>query len=286
MIIIFSNYITYITIFLISSLLFARYYKVASQKSKKDGALTVLLEQIAGVFCILLIPLFEFKISQDIRVYILLLLSVIFYAINDRINTKIRRNLEISIVAILRQLSSIFLIFLGLIFFKEEFILTKFIGSFLIIFSNVLVFLDKDKLKINRDIIFGILANICISMAMFLDINISKSFTLPLYIWATLIFPSILIFFVERLKICDIIGEYKSGEKKAIIITGVSWGVMIFSQLRAYQLGQVTKVAPLCALSIIINVIAGILLFGEKENIIKKIIASILIVFSLILINL
>lgn len=244
-----------------------------------------MLEQIAGISCILLIPLFEFKVSTDIRVYILLGLSVIFYAINDRINTKIRKNLEISIVTILRQLSSVFIIFLGLIFFKEEFVLNKFIGSFLIIFSNILVFLNKEKLTLSRDVIFGILANICISMAMFLDINISKSFTLPLYIAITLIIPSFLIFFVERLRIHDIMLEYKTGEKKAIFLTSISWGIMVFSQLRAYQLGQVTTVAPLCALSIIINVIAGILFFGEKDNMLKKIIASILIVFSLILIG-
>ncbi len=282
---IFNNYITYIIIFLIASLLFARYYKVSATKAKKDGALTVLLEFQAGLISLFLIPFFEFKISHDIRVYILLGLSVIFYAINDRINTKIRKSLEISIVTILRQLSSVFMIFFGLIFFKEEFILQKFIGSLLIIFSNVLVFWDKDKIKINRDVVFGIFANICVSMAMFLDVNISKGFNLPLYIGITLIIPSILIFLVERIKICDIIGEYKFGEKKAIILTSISWSIMVFSQLRAYQLGQVTIVAPLCALSVIINVIAGILFFSEKENILKKIISAILITISVILIS-
>lgn len=280
-----NNYITYIIIFLIASLIFARCYQISASKAKKDGALTVLLELQAGLFSLFLIPFFEFKISHDIRVYILLGLSVIFYAINDRINTKIRRNLEISIVTILRQLSSVFMIFLGLIFFKEEFIIQKFIGSLLIIFSNVLVFWDKNKIKINRDVIFGILANICVSVAMFLDVSISKQFNLPLYIGITLLTPSILIFFIERIKICDIISEYKFGEKKAIILTSISWSIMVFSQLRAYQLGQVTIVAPLCAISVIINVIAGILFFSEKENILKKIISAILIIISVILIS-
>ena len=72
---------------------------------------------------------------------------------------------------------------------------------------------------------------------------------------------------------------------KAIIITALSWGTMIISQLRAYELQKVSIVAPLCALTVILNVIVGYLFLKEKDSMIKKMIAAFLIIISIILIK-
>lgn len=60
---------------------------------------------------------------------------------------------------------------------------------------------------------------------------------------------------------------------------------MIVAQLRAYQLGNVTVIAPLCALTVMLNVIVGYLFLKERDNLLKKIIAAILIIISIILIK-
>ncbi len=77
-----------------------------------------------------------------------------------------------------------------------------------------------------------------------------------------------------------------TGNKKAIILTALSWGVMIVVQLRAYQLGNITVVAPLCALTVMLNVIVGYLFLKERDNLLRKIISAILIIISIILIKL
>ena len=76
-----------------------------------------------------------------------------------------------------------------------------------------------------------------------------------------------------------------TGNKKAIILTALSWGVMIVVQLRAYQLGNITVVAPLCALTVMLNVIVGYLFLNERDNLIRKIISAILIIISIVLIK-
>ena len=121
---------------------------------------------------------------------------------------------------------------------------------------------------------------------MFTDVNISDNFNLPFYVALTLIIPSMLIMIAERIKPSEIKDEIVNGNKKAILITGVSWGIMIVAQLRAYQLGNVSVVAPLCALTVITNVIIGYLFLKEKESLLKKLIAAILIIISIILIRL
>ena len=97
--------------------------------------------------------------------------------------------------------------------------------------------------------------------------------------------PSILIFIFERIKFSELKKEFLEGNKKAIFITAISWSFSIIAQLRAYQLGDVGVVAPLCALTVILNVIVGYFTLKEKDNILKKIVAALLIVFGVVLIR-
>ena len=228
---------------------------------------------------------FEIKFPTDIKVYIFLGLSIIFYAISDRLNTTVRSGIEASTYSMIKQLSTVFMIFAGLIFFKEPFILTKFIGAILIILSNVLIFYKKQDGKPNKYIILGIIANIFFTIALFFDVNISDNFNLPFYVAITLGIPAILIFIFERIKFSDIKNEFKNGNKKSILITAITWSLAITVQLRAYQLGNVSVVAPLCSLTVILNVLVGYFLLKERENIPKKIIAAILIILGIILIR-
>jgi len=108
---------------------------------------------------------------------------------------------------------------------------------------------------------------------------------MPIYVALTLIVPSLLIFFIERIKLKDIISEFKDGDKKSIIIVCCSWGIMIITMLRAYQFGNVTVVVPLCALTVILNAIVGYFFLNEKDNLLRKIIAAVLIIISIILIK-
>ena len=115
-----NNWILYVFFYLILATIFTQFYKVATKTLTKSGALTVLLELLATVFILLLCPFFEMKFPNDSKVYILLGLSIIFYAITDRVNTTVRSGIEASTFSMLKQLSTTFMIFAGLLFLKEE----------------------------------------------------------------------------------------------------------------------------------------------------------------------
>lgn len=279
------NWIIFVILYLILVVIYDQFYKISTKKLTKPGALTILLQVIGALAVLLVSPLFEIKFPTDIKVYIFLGLALIFYSISDRLNTTVRTGIEASTFSIIRQLSTVFMIFAGIIFLKEPFIVNKLIGAILIITSNILIFYKKGEAKLNKYIILGILANICYTIALFLDVNISNNFNLPFYITISLGIPAILISIIEKIKISDIKNEFINGNKKAICITGITWSLSILAQLRAYQLGDVSVVAPLCALSVILNVIFGYLFQNEKENLTKKIIAALLIILGIILIK-
>ena len=279
------NWIVFVILYLILVVIYNQFYKISTKKLTKPGALTVLLQIIGALAVLLVSPLFEIKFPADIKVYVFLGLALIFYSISDRLNTTVRAGLEASTFSMIKQLSTVFMIFAGLIFLKEPFVINKFIGAILIIASNILIFYKKGEGKPNKYIILGIIANICYTIALFLDVNISNNFNLPFYITISLGIPAILIAIIEKIKITDIKNEFINGNRKAICVTGITWSLSILVQLRAYQLGEVSVVAALCALSVILNVIFGYFFQNEKENLTKKIIAALLIILGIILIK-
>ena len=280
-----NNWLLYVILYLFFATVFTQSYKVATKSLKKAGALTVILQTTAGLTALLLCPFFEFKFPTDIRIYTLLGISIIFYAITDRINTTVRSGIEASTFSVLKQLSTTFMIIAGLVFLKEEFVITKFIGAMLIIFSNVLIFYNKGEMKFNTYVLLGIIANISFTIALFLDVNISENFNLPIYVAMTIIIPAVLISIFERISPKDIKEEFVNGNKKAMLLTGTTWGISIVTSLRAYQLGNVTIIAPLCALTVMLNVIVGYLFLKERDHLVRKIISAILIIISIILIK-
>lgn len=279
------EWLIFVILYLFFYVIFNQTYKMATKSLTKPGALTILLQLISSLSILLLIPFFEMKIPNDPKIYLFLGLSIIFYTISDRVNTTVRSGIEASTFSVITQLSTVFMIVAGVLFFKEPFVLNKFIGAILIVFSNVLIFFKKGNGKPNKYVLLGIFANVCFSIALFLDVNNSDKFNLPIYVALTLGIPTILIAIFEKIKFSDIKEEYKNGNKKAILITAITWSLSIVAQLRAYQLGEVSIIAPLCALSVILNVIVGYFFLKEKDDMFKKIIAALLIILGIILIK-
>ncbi len=282
---IFCDWKFYVIIYILLSALFNQSYKKTTNNMKNPGALTILIQLIAASFCIFLIPFFELKFPKDYKTYIFLLLAIIFYTLNNRLSTTSRSGVDASIYSVIKQLANVFMIFFGILIFKEKFMLNKFLGSFLIISSNVLVLYKKGKFVFNKYVLFGVIANVCMAIGMMIDVNYSLEFNLPIYVLAILIIPSIIIFLIERIKIKDIINEYKKNNRFNIFITSFLWCFMFILKIKAYQLGNITLVAPLTSLSVMLTVLFSYLFLGEKDNLKNKIIAGIMILIGIFLIN-
>jgi len=263
---------------IVCSVLFNQFYKFAVKNAKKDGVATVILQSIAGLSVLFLMPLFPIRFPSDWKVYILLLTACVFYAIGDRLQTTVRKNLEVSVYTIVNQLSSVFLIIYGLLFFHEPFSLAKIIGGILILGANIFLRFREGKFHINKYIVFGALANLSLATAISIDVGNSKSFNLPLYIMITLLIPTLMIKTAERMTVKEIVSEYAHGNKPYYILTGISWALLLFFMIRAYQFGSFTLVTPLSATSVLINVLIATIFFAERKQIAQKIIAAVLVI--------
>ena len=274
-----------IIIYLILYVVFTQSYKLATKSSKHDGALTVLLQFLGGIIVLLFIPLFKMQFPTNIKTYIFLLIACAFYAINDRINTTTRKGLEVSTHSMLSQLSTVFIITWGILFFKEPIVIKKIIGGLLIVAGNIFVLYKKGKFEFNKYVLLSLLCNIVFSIAISIDVGISDQFNLPIYVAITLLLPSLLVLLFNRIKIRDVVSEYKTGNKKAILLVVFSWGIMIIEMIRSYQFGSVTTIAPIAAVTTILNVFIAYFVLKEKENMLRKVIAAINVVLVIILVK-
>lgn len=279
-----NSWLFFVILYLISAIIFAQTFKRANRKMKNAGSLTILLEIFTALFSILFIPLFDI-VFPPIESLIILCVVVIIYAITDRLNIEARYGLDPSVFSMLKQLSTVFLIILGFVFLKEEVILKKVIGSIIIIFANFLLAFDKGKLKINKYFIMSVVSNFLFAIAMMINVNISHNFNLAIYTICTVNLPALLIFIFEKHSIKELKSEFKRYNKKEFLISAFSWCLMLISSVRAYQIGNVSVVAPLLTLTAILNTLYEYFICKNKKNVLQKIICAILIIIGVVLIK-
>ena len=274
----------WVALYLVSAVIFAHTFKKANRKMKNAGSLTILLEFFTSLFAILFIPLFD-MVFPPFESILILGIVVVIYALTDRLNIEARYGLDPSIFSMLKQLSTVFLIILGFIFLKEELVLKKIIGSIIIIFANILLAFDKGKFKINKYFTMSVVSNFLFAIAMLINVNISDNFNLGIYTMCTVSVPALLIFIFEKHTIKELKKEFKRYNKKDFLISAFTWCVMLISSVRAYQIGNVSVVAPLLTLTAILNTIYEYFISKNKSKIYQKIIAAILIILGVILIK-
>lgn len=279
-----NSWLFFVILYLISAIIFAQTFKRANRKMKNAGSLTILLEIFTALFAILFIPLFDI-VFPPIESLIILCVVVIIYAITDRLNIEARYGLDPSVFSMLKQLSTVFLIILGFVFLKEEVILKKVIGSIIIIFANFLLAFDKGKLKINKYFIMSVVSNFLFAIAMMINVNISDNFNLAIYTICTVSLPALLIFIFEKHSVKELKSEFKRYNKKEFLLSAFSWCLMLISSVRAYQIGNVSVVAPLLTLTAILNTLYEYFICKNKKNVLQKIICAILIIIGVVLIK-
>lgn len=281
----FNNVYIWIIIYLISAVVFSQTFKLSNRKMSNASNLTILLELFSAFFAIFFIPLFTIKISTNLNTYLILIIVVIIYAFTDRLNIESRYGIDTSVFSMLKQLSSVFLLILGIIIYKEGIELSKLIGTLLILLSNFALVFNKGKIVINKYFLMSIISNFLFAVAMLINTNISSEFNLGIYTIITLLFPSILIFIFTKSSIKELKKEYNLLNKKYFLLAAISWTIMLISSVRSYELASISLVAPLLTLTSILNSIYEFIINKDKKEFVKKMVIAILIIIGVILIK-
>jgi len=255
------------------------------KSSKNDAAAVVIVQITAVLFALLISFLFPWKFPTNITVYLLLFLASMFYAILDRLQGTVRKNLEVSVTVITNQISQVFLISYGVLFLGEKLGASKFIGISTIIVAIAVLTFRKGGFKFNKYILLNFMSRLAFSIAISIDVGISKQFNFPFYIAMTLLIPAIIISVAEKVELKSIKAELNAINKKHILTTGVAWVGLIFFMIKSFQLGEFSVVSPISSLSVFLNSIVAYFFLKERENITRKVAAAILVTVGIILVT-
>jgi len=260
-------------------------YRIVGQRVKGTSNMAVITGIIGSVVFILLIPFFELKFPSDWRIYALLLLSNVFYVGQDLLKFKSYKYLDISVISILFQISKVFFIIYGLLFFKETLTFYEMIGIGLILFGSGMVSFRRSKFEINKHSWLVIGSALAFATAMSIDVGISKQFNLPFYLLMIYFIPASAIFIGGRKNIKMIKRDFIGTERNwyYLIIAGITSAFGMLFYLLALRQGQVSIVAPISSLTVLLNVFAGYIFLKERDNLGKRVLAAVIAIIGVIL---
>lgn len=194
---------------------------------------------------------------------------------------------EISQVIIFNSTRPIWIFVGGIILFKEQLTLLKFLGIFLITGALLLIYWKRDGIKFGYPHLLALGQAAAVSVAALCDRYLINFYSPPLYQFITTFSPAVLMLFLKPSAIPKLKSFIKLNRRHLLILlaalffTGASLLI-----LYAYKSGgEVSRVYPIYQTSALLTVLLGIILLGEKENWRRKLIGIIIAISGVLLIK-
>ncbi len=259
--------------------------RMSLSTTKHEYAYTILWQ----MFCALLAPLFllfdRFAVSFNPRVLPLFALSIVLWALVDAFLFSAFKFEEVSILSAIFPLNFLFTFVVSVVFFHSVIRPTIVVGFLIVMFASLLVGLYHTRFRPSKGIMFGLLYSFFLGVALGLNSEVVKSFSIAPYMFAAFLFPALAnLFIFLRPKRAELRYELKSQWKK-ILLNAAVMDASFFFLLKAFQLGNVPQVVALTASSTLITALAGVVILKEDKHITLKIIAAVLATVGLILVQ-
>jgi drug/metabolite transporter (DMT)-like permease len=253
--------------------------------TRHESAYTILWQ----MFCALLAPLFlmfdRFSVSFNPQVLPLFLISIVLWALVDAFLFSAFKYEEVSILSAIFPLNFLFTFVVSVVFFHSPIKPMIVVGFLIVMFASMLVGLYHTRFRPSKGVIFGLLYSFFLGVALGLNSEVVKSFSIAPYMFAAFLFPALTNLFVFlRPKRTQLRYELKVQWKK-ILLNAAVMDASFFFLLKAFQLGNVPQVVALTASSTLITALAGVVLLKEDKHIALKIIAAVLATVGLILVQ-
>ena len=266
---------------------FLQTFKLVTRNTKNIGALTVLVQIISATSVLVLAPFFEWRwpAENDWLPWFLLGISFVLFAVNDRLDATTRKYLDISVDTMLHQTYRLLFIPLLIIAFGiSRFSWAAVVGGVIIVIMNMFLLYEKGKFRLNRYVILKLISVVFFSFALITQMVAVSDFHLPFLVMLSFGVPALLLSGVKQATPKTIIAEIRRPQWWIIIICGVAQMLMTFSLYMAMELGDRIQVNAITAIGVLLNTICAYIFLKERNNRVVKLIASIVIVASMVLI--
>lgn len=241
-----------------------------------------------GVMTLPFLLVEKLVISTSPRIWLIVLLSGIFYTVCMALFYYALKNTEVSQVETIATTRAIWIMLLGVVFFQENLTISKFIGVFCIFLGLAVIYWKRGKFTgFSKPHLYTLLYAVIISGAYALDKFCLDYFSVAAYQVIIYCLPALLtVIFIP-----GTLGKIRLflRPQKSTTIFFVCCFFQMISTLalyRAYQVGgELSVVGPLTQTSTVLTIFMGILFLQERWNLRRKVVGALLTIMGIVFIK-
>ncbi|OGK41499.1 hypothetical protein A2954_00665 [Candidatus Roizmanbacteria bacterium RIFCSPLOWO2_01_FULL_37_12] len=214
------------------------------------------------------------------------ILSAFLWAGATVFSFKAIKTLSAGELTILTTSSSVIAMLLGVIFLKELFSLKIAIGA-LLVFLSIWI-LNSKKLSFNskQGVMFALISAFCAGIAVVNDAFILKTYEAFSYTAIMSILPGVILSLLFPKKLAKTKELLNPKSIKLMFIFCLFYSIQAITYYLAFQNGApVSQLSPLTKSSIVLTVILGAIFLNERKDLMRKIIASLVVTNGAILLG-
>lgn len=245
-------------------------------KDQGDPRAFAFWTDFTGALVLLFILFFEKKyfLPTLFSYGIIILVSIIAGTV-DSLLMKGRQTEEVSKTSTIAQTGAIWALLGGAAFFGESITFFKIFGIFLIILGNLTILWKKQEFTLSIGIKYFLLGTLLSNIGYLMDKYMSAIISPAFYKTIIFILAAFWIFTGLPNRFKRITAELKL-RKGTVFITGFLLALSMFFLMKAYRIGEASKILPVYSSSFVIAALAGILLLKEKEKTAQKLIGAVI----------
>ena len=226
------------------------------------------------------------KVTLTWEALIPVVLAWIFTMISSGVGILTNTYLEVSINTILSQFSLVGIFIGSVVFFQEEITPLRLIGAGLVFLATVVVFARKSAMKdiSLKGVQFRLIATSCFVVAMFCDKYNSANYSTEIYVMFAYLMPGLGAAITSRVKPQDFVKQIKSN-LTILLGMGISSFAAYYLMLQSFKHIDASLSLTITSLSSVLVVIFGIIVFKERQQLARKIIALIIVIAAGVILN-
>ncbi len=273
-------------------------YRVTLKRCKHDYSAPILFQLIGPI---LLLPLafisrqplpFVNGHRLDWTPLLLFLTAGVFYAIHDRLQGTVRKNVDVSVSGVIDLTVHVFLIISATMLFREQIALQQLLGILLVFIANFNIIYDYKTHKLNKYWGLGIIANVAYAIGILVDVDLSNGHNLPFYIVFSYLWVATVIIVVTtilnrwplRQTLKRIFSDLNKRTFIPHLLTAFFSIYYTFALLSTYRHGNIALATTIISSTVIYNTILSAIFLKERKDLATKIMSAVLGVIGIILI--
>lgn len=261
------------------------FQRIAMKKVASDPIVSAIVFQFLVTFVTAVFAIFRGFKMPELSQWPYFLVASIFYAYGTLFIFKAIKTIEASELSIVAGIGSFATIISAFIFLGERLKLIQLLGVGLTIIAVVIINKVKNKVKVDRGLLFALTGNSLYGLAITVDTYILKSYDAISYTPIISLVPGIILCLIYFPKIKSLANNLKQSLDINLGIYSLLYGIQAVTYFLAIENGALaSQISSIFKIEIVLTVIFGAVLLKERKNLVIKIIGLVFAIGGAILI--